>query len=459
MMSLKKYTLIAKNISYHHAFNKLIKKIRYIKKNNYMLKTLKNQYIYLFMHYNNDMLSLSSYVTQNIHKIEHMNALINNVIICKVFDDIFERIIDTKLIVSQMKFELGSHNIINKYTKIMKRLNMNDIFYCDYEHTFFEILLLMRIIFDMYEHYYTPSEYILINNWNHWKYNDVHHIINNRSYVTFKDTLSIRLSNICLGNNIIFLQRIFSIDYAYIECFYLSKLANIKLKKYIYNYELHNNCPNIKHILCYGPWIISFNEFKFFMDKHNTLEVCEFLSKTLKQNNDVLKYVLCLPYVNVIDILRIFNIDMSKLLSFMIDNKLIDNDNLMTFINNNKTHNDYLLKLSKHTKYIDVNFISTYNNFKKVSREVKIIGINIFDNCVICADKFACYLNENDENKMMKITCCNKLMHKNCMDKLIHNAKKCQLQCPSCRTKIKLQLKHLLFSGRHVKIENKNIET
>jgi hypothetical protein len=356
-----------------------------------------------------------------------------------------------------MKLELGSQNIINKYTKIMECLNMNNILYCEHEHTFFEILLLMRIIFDMYEHHYMSFEYILIN---HWKYNDVQHIIHARSYASFKDTMSIRLSNICLGNNIHFLQRIISIDHTYIERVCLSSLSSIfKLKKYIYNYELHNDCPNIKQILRTGPFIASFDEFIFFMDKHKTLRVCEFLHKSLKQNDDVLKYVLRLQYVNVTYVLHIFNISMSNLLSFMIDNKIINNDNLIAFIRNNM-HNDYLLKLLKHIKYtkkqnVDIIMINKYNNFEKISHEIKIINTKIFDYCAICMNKFTCYPNENCGDKLIKVTCCNKLMHKICINKLISKATNCQLKCPLCCAKIKLKLNDLLFNGRHWNYELK----
>jgi len=420
--------------------NNVVKKYKIIK------KMLRYKITYFIKCHNKCQLMMTLFVSKNLRTIEIINSSIDNVIICKVFNNVFNDDVNIKTIAQQLKYRSYSCDTMNKHTKIIHRLHMDNIFDNCHSHTFFEILLLMRIIYDMYTHEWLTEKALVCR----LRCINIHNLTR-ISYTSFKNELLNKLSSTYLMTNIEFIKKILSIDYEYYDRLSTSSKLNSELTEHIYGYELKNDCPNEKEILQYGPTITSSSKFKYFMNKYKTSKICKFIEESTKQNDDILLYVLSMHGIDLIDISRIFKRDMIDILLLMNDNKLIDENNLMSFIDNNILPNDKFLKYVIHDKpNIDINLMITFNNFKRVSHETKIIGKHIFDSCVICMDNFTCY----SDDKLMKFTCCNKLMHKKCADDWKSKIKRYQLKCPMCCTKI--IAKNDLYKATHYMNDDDN---
>jgi hypothetical protein len=396
----------------------------------------------------------SLYVLKYLQKTEHMILYVNDTIICKIFSGRKKEISN---LAPLLKYHYDNDVGIIKLKKHISCINMENIFDRDYEHNFFEILMLLRIVYTLYE----KSE-LKIHLLNAKQKNIVIQKITSNDYCEFKHMLRRNLNNTNLSANVEFEKKLLLIDYdffnVYVYDFKRMKIyeSNDKIYKinmnllnnfmcemteYIYDKSLNGSYPSEEQIICNGPRINSLDKFKFFMNKHKSFIIYEFLDEPLKKSNDVMMFMLSKPYLNLMDMSKIFNYDVTLLLSIMLDNELINDDNLALFIDNNKMIKHHLEKLFKYEiqikQNIDVKFINKYNNFKKVSKEITTIGKHIFDKCAICINKFTCYPNKYNDGKLMRVTCCNKLMHKNCAEEWKFKMRTQQLKCPLCCVKIR----------------------
>jgi hypothetical protein len=393
-------------------------------------KMLRYKLAYFIKCYDKCQLSLSKFVLKNLRTIELMNSSVNNVIICKIFNIVLGHDVNLKIIAPQIKNMSHPCDTYSKYTEMAHRFGMHNIFSHGHDHTFFEILLLTRIIIDTYAYQLTTKN-------NAVSFLECINMHNLMSYDSFKKSLSNKLNLTCLVTNIEFIKKMLLVDNGHYETLNISRKLRIELTEYIYDYELKNDCVNKKDILEYGPFIATLEQFIFFMDKHKTSKICEFVLN--KKDNDILSYALSVHGIDLIDVSRIFNFNIIDMLMLMNDNKLIDENKLTLLVNDIVPSDKFLKYVAYDKQIIDINFMRTLNDLKKVSREIKIIGKQIFDCCVICMDKFTCYSND----KLMRMTCCNKLMHKKCATEW--KLRQYQSKCPICCTKINIKRKYSEF--------------
>jgi hypothetical protein len=443
--------------SYDYVLSTLNKKIQLMeiitKKGNKMKKILMHKYAHIFRCYENEQILTSTNVIQNLHKIECIISCVNDTIICNLIS--FDEYKST--LARRLNYKYVKNDTITKYKKHMLRIDMKSVFEYEHKHTFFEMLMMIQLIYEL-------DEKMELDKYDYAYGGNIINDITKISYNIFKYEVFNKLRHTKLITNIEFIKKLLLIDYDYYDYVKLHQNAIIskkniliwekqhfKITEHVYHNVLNDNL-DIEQILQRGPHIELFEEFKYFSNKYKTSKICEFLDDTLKQNNDILIYALDRPYLNLTLVSQVFKHDMVTLLSLMVDNNIINENNLMSFIDENNINDDNLHKLLKHVddvnQNVDIKTLSMHNDFKKVSYEIKKIGKNIFDDCVICMNKFTCYPDDCADNKLVRITCCNKLMHKKCANDWKSKMANFQLKCPLCCTKINVNLNKYIFDER-----------